>query len=199
MKKFFLLYIIIILLATLVGCKQEEIVNVSFIIEGKTQVIEVKKGTSLTRDMIPVNNVEEVELYYDKEYKNKFDNGIINNDIVLYVKNKLERLDDDTTINIKTSYIKNFCNKDTHLNEIIIEGYYGCYNDYYAVLIKELNKGDTGVIRKVIIENLIFNYPFDNREILLYKNDSFTTLDKAFENEYIIMDDLVKIYQLYTS
>lgn len=100
---------------------------------------------------------------------------------------------------IKNSYISSFCNDEVGVTEIIIEEYYGCYNNYYAILIKELNKGDTGVLKDVIIEGLTFKYPFGNRGILLWKSDEFISLEKAYENGLIQKDELIKIHQMFNS
>lgn len=108
-------------------------------------------------------------------------------------------LNEEITLNIKNSYILNFCNNDIGLDEILIEEYYGYYNNYYVVLIKELNKGDTGALRDVVIADLTFKYPFSNRGILLWKSGEFISLEKGYENGLIQMEDLVKIHQMFNS
>ena len=100
---------------------------------------------------------------------------------------------------IKKSYISNYCSDLIGLDEIIIEEYYGCYNNYYVILIKELNKGDTGVLKDVIIEGLTFKYPFGNRGILLWKSDEFISLDKAYEKGLIQKDELIKLHQIFNN
>lgn len=114
-------------------------------------------------------------------------------------KNNLEdlNLNMEIELNIKRSYILNFCNNEVGLDDIKIEQYYGCYNDYYVVLIKELNKGDTGALKEVVIDNLTFKYPFSNREILLWKEGEFIPLDKAYKNGLIQRDDLIKIHEIF--
>ena len=116
-------------------------------------------------------------------------------------ENNLENHDlkEEITLNIKNSYILNFCNNDIGLDEILIEEYYGCYNNYYVVLIKELNKGDTGALRDVVIGDLTFKYPFSNRGILLWKSGEFISLEKGYENGLIQKEDLIKIHQTFNS
>ena len=113
----------------------------------------------------------------------------------------LENLDikEEIELEIKKSYISNFCNSEIGLDEIKIERYYGYYNNYYAILIKELNKGDTGALKDVVIEDLTFSYPYSNREILLWKSGEFVNLTKAYENGLIQKDDLIKINQMFNS
>ena len=67
------------------------------------------------------------------------------------------------------------------------------------ILIKELNKGDTGVLKDVIIEGLTFKYPFGNRGILLWKSDEFISLDKAYEKGLIQKDELIKLHQIFNN
>lgn len=105
-------------------------------------------------------------------------------------------INEEIELDIKRSYISIFCNNEIGLDEVKIEKYYGCYNNYYAILIKELNKGDTGALRDVVIEDLTFRYPC-NREIFLWKSGEFINLTKAYENNLIQKDDLIKIHQMY--
>lgn len=68
---------------------------------------------------------------------------------------------------IKESYIAIFCNNDVKTEDIIIEKYYGEYNGFEVVLIKELQKGDSGKEKYITIDGIVFYYPYGNREILL--------------------------------
>ena len=100
-------------------------------------------------------------------------------------------------LDIKRSYISTFCNNEVGLDEIIIEGYYGCYNNYHAVLIKEVNKGDTDAIMDIVIGGLTFQYPYSNRSILLWKAGEFISLAEGYENGLIKKDSLTKIHQMF--
>ncbi len=162
---------------------------------------------------------DEVELtYYDSNILRAWKNGafydlkelykseeLSMNDIKKIIKQYntmyLENLDikEEIELEIKKSYISNFCNSEIGLDEIKIERYYGYYNNYYAILIKELNKGDTGALKNVVIEDLTFSYPYSNREILLWKSGKFVNLTKAYENGLIQKDDLIKINQMFNS
>lgn len=168
-------------------------------------------------DIIGTIYFDEAELtYYDSnilrawkdgtfyDLKELYESGKLSmNDIEEIIKQynsmNLENLgiNEEIELDIKRSYISNFCNNEIGLDEIKIEKYYGCYNNYYAILIKELNKGDTGALRDVVIEGLTFRYPYSNREILLWKSGEFINLTKAYENNLIQKDDLIKIHQMY--
>lgn len=137
------------------------------------------------------------ELYKSEELSMNDIKKIIKQYNTMYLENL--GLKEEIELDIKRSYISNFCNNEIGLDEIKIERFYGYYNNYYAVLIKELNKGDTGALRDVVIEDLTFSYPYSNREILLWKSGEFVNLTKAYENGLIQKDDLVKINQMFNS
>ena len=103
-----------------------------------------------------------------------------------YLSNSLEE-------KIKLSYIDKYCSSSETVDDILIQKYYGNYNGYEVVLIKDLTRGDTGQIRNDDIDGVIFSYSFSNREILLWKDNYFITLRYGYENNYISKTDLLEI------
>ncbi len=94
MKKIFMLFLFILSILCLLGCKKEiEKVKVNFIIDDISNVIEIEKGAKITNDLIPVDDFDEYEydLYYDYKYKNKYNDEEINKDIDIYIK-KIEKV-----------------------------------------------------------------------------------------------------------
>lgn len=141
----------------------------------------------LELEKIDLNNISDVE--------------IVKNDVVItntLSKTDVLNLSIKIENEIKHAYVLDFCKDSKNVNDIIIENYYGNYNGYEVVLIKDLKKGDSGVFRNVIIEDFIFCYPFGNREMLLWTGEDFLTLDVAFEKGFIHKDDLEKIFEIYT-
>lgn len=51
-------------------------------------------------------------------------------------------------------------------------------------------KGDTGSITTYIIEDIEFKYPYSNRQVLVYINDKFQTLQISFDNDHLTIKDL---------
>lgn len=98
---------------------------------------------------------------------------------------------------IKLSYLKWLNKTEYNVEDIIIENYFGNYNDNEVMLIKEVNKGDSGIQKDVVINGIVFSYPFGNREILLWNGSDFFTLSEAFEKNIINNEDLIKIHKLY--
>lgn len=76
MKKVFLVFMSLMFIMCLAGCgEKEEKINIDFIIDGKSHLVEIDKGTSISNDMIPLSNEEEViGLYYDENMMNKYVN-----------------------------------------------------------------------------------------------------------------------------
>lgn len=106
-------------------------------------------------------------------------------------------LSDEIMVKIKQGYVDLILNKDIPIDNVTIEVYYGQYHNYEVVLIKELNKGDTGVEKTVDIEGITFQYSFGNREILLWNGIEFYNLLEAFEHKLIFKEDLEKIKNIH--
>ena len=50
----------------LIGCKENEKVNVEFIFEKTSYVVQINKGDIIKKDIIPINIKDQaIELYYD--------------------------------------------------------------------------------------------------------------------------------------
>ena len=200
MKRIFFVFMCLMLITCFAGCDEnQERININFIVYGESYLVEIDKGNSISKDIIPIgNNKEVIELYYDEAFTYKYDNEKIYNNITIYIKQMAENnLSKEIETKIKESYILNFCDKETKINEIIVERYYGNYNGFEVILIKELYKGDNGWDRDIIINNVVFHYAFGNREILLWTGKEFLTLDVAFEKKIITVDDLIKISEIH--
>ena len=89
MKKVFLVFMSLMFIMCLAGCgEKEEKINIDFIINGKSYLVEIDKGTLISKDIIPLSNEEEVvELYYDENMENEYDSKVLNEDSKMYVKN----------------------------------------------------------------------------------------------------------------
>ena len=104
MKKIFLFFVCLIFIICLAGCgEKEDKINIEFIIDGKSHLIEIDKGTSISKDIIPLSNEEEVvELYYDENMEKEYDDEIINDDLIIYVK----KLSGEIIINFQLNLIE---------------------------------------------------------------------------------------------
>ena len=78
----------LILSIVLVGCNNEsEKINIDFVIGNNSNIVQLKKGLTITNDIIPTQNTTcEIELFYDIEKNNIYMNEPINNDTTIYVR-----------------------------------------------------------------------------------------------------------------
>ena len=68
MKKIIVLFMMLILSIAIVGCNNKEKVNVNFIIDDNAVLVQLDKGSVITKDIGPLtqeNKQTEIKLYYD--------------------------------------------------------------------------------------------------------------------------------------
>lgn len=69
------------------GGNRNEKINISFIINGESYSVELDKGASISKKMIPlINKNENIELYYDKNMQNEYNFENLEEDTVIYIK-----------------------------------------------------------------------------------------------------------------
>ena len=84
---------------TLIYMKIIEKIIVEFIIDGVTYIVEINKGTSISREIIPLTNDGIiVELYYDEKMENKYNNELLNEDIKIYGKKSVNNQNNKVSI-----------------------------------------------------------------------------------------------------
>lgn len=178
---------------SLTGCIKNinnDKVTVNFIVETISTKVEIVKGDKITLDLIPSDYKEMmVGLYYDNEFINEYNDNNIYSDIDIYIKIK-EQLNTTMENIIIEKYISNYYKDEKNQDDIYIEYYFGKYKECYVVLIKDKMKGDTGSITTYIIEDIEFKYPYSNRQVLVYINDKFQTLQISFDNDHLTIKDL---------
>lgn len=119
MKKLFLVFMSMMLISCLVGCSiNYEKVNINFIIDGKSYLVEIDKGGIISKDIIPLENKENVELYYDEKMENKYNNELVIENINIFVKVNNEL--------IRSEYNKIGFNINEFNNKIYIPYLLGC-------------------------------------------------------------------------
>ena len=125
MKKIIVLFMMLILSIVIVGCNNKEKVNVNFIIDGNTALVQIDKGSVITKDIVPLtkeNKQTEIKLYYDEKYEKEYNNEKIESDITIYVKLNAE--DDINMVNeVCKAYFNKFI-KPKRENAVIEDVYY---------------------------------------------------------------------------
>lgn len=183
----------------LAGCSEkEEKINIDFIIDGKSHLVEINKGTSISKDIIPLSNEEEVvELYYDENMENEYVGKVLNEDSKMYVKNMgEEKLYNEVCEAYLNKFIKPIRENST-VEDVWVFEYLGTYGDsYVAVILDRQNCLFTEQEYVMKIENLEFAYS-NGYLIYVYSNGIFLILDEAYKNNIISYNQLVQIYDKY--
>jgi len=199
MKKVFLVFMSLIFIMCLAGCSEkEEKINIDFIIDGKSHLVEINKGTSISKDIIPLSNEEEVvELYYDENMENEYVGKVLNEDSKMYVKNMgEEKLYNEVCEAYLNKFIKPIRENST-VEDVWVFEYLGTYGDsYVAVILDRQNCLFTEQEYVMKIENLEFAYS-NGYLIYVYSNGIFLILDEAYKNNIISYNQLVQIYNKY--
>ena len=138
-KLFLIFGVILFSLVGVVGCSDKESkINVDFIIDGKSHLIEIDKGTSISKDMIPLSIDEEVVgLYFDENMENEYDGKVLNEDFIIYVKTDV-KINDDIIKKMKSKYVSEYLlkyNENASIDEVHIDKFYGVYNNAYVLIM----------------------------------------------------------------
>ena len=201
MKKVFLVFMSLMFIMCLAGCgENQEKINIDFIIDGKSHLVEINKGTSIGKDIIPLSNDEEIiELYYDENMENEYDGKVLNEDCKIYIKalkGNPDILDEDENNNFEEPIISSIILKIDELNH---KNY---YLKEYSDLISFLKNYDkiqliTNIneCHKTLLDifNLEFFELYDLGVFSIKKNDSITSLyDKIVISNYIKVENVLE-------
>ncbi|MCI6716812.1 MAG: hypothetical protein MR485_04900 [Mollicutes bacterium] len=200
MKKIIVLFMMLILSIAIVGCNNKEKVNVNFIIDDNTILVQLDKGSVITKDIVPLtkeNKQTEIKLYYDEKYEKEYNNEKIESDITIYVKEEVV-LDEETEKYIKQCYINSLNSSETpvSIDKIVIEKYYGCYNGAYVALLIRTDCMYLEVITSERVGGRVFIYPTSN-PIKVFYNESVYFLTTAYLHDILSSDDIEQIYKIF--
>lgn len=196
MKKIFLVFMSLMFIMCLFGCgENQDKINIDIIIDGKSHLVEIDKGTSISKDIIPLSNEEEVvELYYDENMVKKYSNEKIYTDTRIYIKtlkSNCDILDEDEKNIFKEPVISSIILKIDELN------HKDCYLREYSDLVSFLKNYDkiqliTNIneCEKTLLDifNLEFFELYDLGAFLLQKNGGITYL-----NDEILISNYTKV------
>ena len=93
---------------------------------------------------------------------------------------------------IVETYILEY-NEQAEVDSVVVEHFFGRFNNALVVLMKDEMRGDTGVMTDREVAGVTFTYPYSNREITVFINNAFVTLQQAYEDGLLSKDNLEKI------
>ena len=193
--KLFLMLGVILFGLVCTGChNSKEKVNVDFRMGTETEIVTIEKGTVITNDIIPFkDNLENIELYYDDNKSNKYNDEPIQEDITIYAYMKGNGEIEITEEQIREDYLKYahlHGKENLTIDDIQIVNNYGQYDD---MVIVRIGWGGFCVITPMIFGGLMqvggfylrIDFP-DTNIPLVYKDGNFYELGDAYYKEGII-------------
>ncbi len=199
MKKVFVVFMSLMFIMCLAGCNEsKEKVNIDFIIDGESHLVQIDKGTAISKDIIPLSNKEEVvELYYDENMENEYDKSVLNEDLKMYVKH----IGEEKLYNeVREAYFNRFIKpvrENSSIEDVWVFEYLGTYEDsYVAILLDKENCTFFDVVYRFEIEDLKFTYS-EGYMIYVYNNGELMSLSIAYANHTLSYDDIVQIHNNY--
>lgn len=196
MKRLIIFFTSLFILLCLNGCKLiQEKINIEFIINSESHYIEISKGTSINKDMVPINNKDEiVDLYFDNVYNKVYDNRTLCENNKIYVKTTK---DEQLYLEVCKTYWEQFIkpNRDTStIEDVWVYEYLGTYNNcFVAVLLDRKNCAFYDIIGRFTIADLEFTYSYGHH-IMVYSDGAFLFLFEAYGQNLITYEDLKQIH-----
>lgn len=175
---------------------EEEFV-VTFMFGEDEYFVTANDGFLISNETLPVEYLERIlGIYYDSEFQKKYNNELIIDDIVLYVK-----LIDDSNGNIdydKLEVIKqDYAVKTGSLIEdICIEHYIGQYNEYIVLMIWSKKEWYLQAFTNEIFDDIVISYP-NSKTLLAYKDGVFYSLIELYEANQLSIEDILSIRYIY--
>ena len=212
MKKLFLVFMGLIFVTCLMGCKvSHERVNVNFIIAGESRLVEIDKDTSISKEIIPLNNEKVVvELYYDKEMQKQYEGKPLSEDMSMYVKVIIDNLDEYLEKNENDEFIikQGYCNYMNKIpnalyepNDFNIKYYLGQLTDNKYVVVME-NDIRAHITQSSNLSNNWYSVGFVNFKYLpeiisIIYDGEYYDICEAYKMNIISQDDVKKIKYIF--
>ena len=171
-------------------------ISVGYKINDKLYTIFVPENTIITPVLFPINaDPVNYFLYYDEEYKNRYDNAPLNTSTILYVK-MYEDVDSTLLQQVKDDFYSQYGGE-------LQANCYGKYGDsvifFDATNIFDFNK--TKIYLPMETYSDIYNYIFVFSAVhyfLLWNNGEFYTAEEDMERLNLISkDDAERLYNIH--
>ncbi|MBQ4570313.1 MAG: hypothetical protein IJB21_01300 [Bacilli bacterium] len=174
MKKILTIFMCLMFMMCFVGCsKSQDKIKVKFIFEDESYIVEIEKGTSINKDIIPLKNMkEDIELYYDEMYENIYNNNKIYTDMTIYVKTLKDNSNilEKPSISSKILKINKLNHHENYLKEHSdLVAFLKNYEQYH--LISNINDCEKNLLD---IFDLKFFELYDLGVFSIQKNDNIT-------------------------
>ena len=214
MKKIFV-FILLIFLSCLFGCKQKEnaeMINIEFKIQDISKKTEINKGSTINKKNIPfLKNLDISGLYLDETKENKYNNEPVNEELTIYVelkeKDYTKMNEDEILLQIRNDYL-NQCVIPSFGEEYTIDGinYYkytiddvdiysnfGCYNGSYVIWFSVTGKGvGWNLLTEYVVGGVSLVFP-TAKIPYVWNNGYFYYLETAYDKGLLTINNLEAI------
>ena len=152
MKKIFV-FILLICLSYLFGCKQkenDEMIDIEFKIQDISKKTEIKKGSIINKKNVPyLKNLDISGLYLDESREIKYNNEPVNEELTIYVELKQKNYNDVEEENILLQIRYDYLNQcviplygeEFTIDDVGIYSNFGCYNGSYVIWFSVTGQG----------------------------------------------------------
>lgn len=169
--------------------ESQDKVNVNFIIEGTSTLVQIDQGSVITKDVLPAEDQEKTALfYYDENCEVAYNDEMIRTDVTIYVKYySFEELIQKASDDFYEQY-----NGKLAVNR--------CYGEFNGALVffiagDAFDVSDPKTVNEVVsrqtIDGFIFSCPYEF-SILMWKNGQFYALPNydVEANEWLTMENV---------
>lgn len=199
MKNILLLFMSLVFIICLVGCSGKKKCTIDFIINGKSYSVKIDKGASISEDIIPLSNDQEVvELYYDEKMIVYYNNEPVEEDLKIYV-NKMSKDLYLMITNAKNDFLEQYNGK------LFTKKCYGLFENsvFFFIHGDAFDVSDPKPVYLAMTTIYIYGFPFSYKHsfsILMYKEGEFydlsnyLTLGKIMDDKLLSPETAQKMY-----
>lgn len=102
----------------------------------------------------------------------------------------------ETEDQIKQDYLEKLNDSNITIEDIYIYRYFGIYNESVAVIMALYGISPPPSIDEIVVEGFEFSFN-TGRHISIWKSNVFYSLQNAYDESILIIDDLEKIHDLH--
>ena len=165
--------------------------SVKLIIANSLFEVQVKKGTVLTDDIVfSSTGLNNMTLYYDKNFTQKYENERIKEDLILY----LDYCESELLTQIREDFRIFEKKYDYTVSDVWIEFYMGKFNNYIICMYILRGQGFLQSITKEKFGDLELVYP-DSNKYYCWKDGDFYTLTELYNSNEISIKDIETIIE----
>ena len=207
MKKIFV-FILLICLSYLFGCKQkenDEMIDIEFKIQDISKKTEIKKGSIINKKNVPyLKNLDISGLYLDESREIKYNNEPVNEELTIYVELKQKNYNDVEEENILLQIRYDYLNQcviplygeEFTIDDVGIYSNFGCYNGSYVIWFSVTGQGlGWNLLTEYVVGGVSLVFP-TTKIPYVWNNGYFYYLETAYDKGLLTINNLEAISKI---